>query len=239
LAVKSTIPFLILAGMGTFYLGKSAWLTDGDWIAVAPAVAALTLLLVCLPSRINIGVRHILPIYPLLAIIGGVGACRFWGSAKPKYAGPALILALLAWQLISSIRTHPDYLAYFNEFAGQHPERILLDSDLDWGQDLLRLSAVLQQRHIDQISIAYAGSSKLDLSRFGLPPFQLLAPHQPATGWIAISLLQLKVGGLGLPDDSFSWLDAYKPVDLVGRSIQLYYVPESNQAQPTRPVLSY
>src|SRR5271157_2677216 len=141
LAVKSTIPFLILAGMGIFYLGKSASLRDGDWIAVAPVVAALTLLLVCLPSHINIGVRHILPIYPLLAIIGGVGACRLWG-AMPKYVGPALTLALLAWQLTSSIRAHPDYLAYFNEFAGQHPERILIDSDLDWGQDLLRIDEV-------------------------------------------------------------------------------------------------
>src|SRR5208337_2019863 len=94
LAVKSTIPFLIFAGMGIFYLGKSVWLPDGDWIVVAPVVAALTLLLVCLPSHINIGVRHILPIYPLLAISGGVGACRFWSGAKPKYAGPALVLVL-------------------------------------------------------------------------------------------------------------------------------------------------
>ena len=104
LAVKSTIPFLILGGIGTFYLGKSIWQPAGSWIAVAPVVAALTLLLVCMPSHINIGVRHILPIYPLLAIIGGVGACRLWSVAKPKYAGPAIVLVLLVWQLTSSIR---------------------------------------------------------------------------------------------------------------------------------------
>src|SRR5271157_1653963 len=179
LAVKSTIPFLVLAALGIFYLGKSVWLPDGKWIAVAPVVAALTLLLVCMPSHINIGVRHILPIYPLLSIIGGVGACRLWAGIRPNYAGPALILLLLAWQLAASIRAHPDYLAYFNEFAGQHPEGILLDSDLDWGQDLLRLSAALQQKHIDRVSIAYAGSPKLDLSKFGLPPFRILSPHQP------------------------------------------------------------
>ena len=101
-----------------------------------------------MPSHINIGVRHILPIYPLLAIIGGVGACRFWEDMKPKYAAASIIILLLAWQLLSSVRAHPDYLAYFNEFAGSHPERILLDSDLDWGQDLLRLSTALQQKHI-------------------------------------------------------------------------------------------
>ena len=177
LAVKSTIPFLLLAAMGIFYLGKSLWLPDASWIAVAPLVAALTLLLVCMPSHINIGVRHILPIYPLLAIIAGVGACRFWEALKPKYAAASIIILLLAWQLLSSVRAHPDYLAYFNEFAGSHPERILLDSDLDWGQDLLRLSTGLQQKHIHDISIAYAGSSKLDLSKFGHAPVSGARPR--------------------------------------------------------------
>ena len=150
---------------------------------------------------------------------------------KPKYVAASIIILLLAWQLLSSVRAHPDYLAYFNEFAGSHPERILLDSDLDWGQDLLRLSTALQQKHIDQVSIAYAGSSKLDLSKFGLPPFRVLLPNQPATGWIAISLLRLKVGEPGLPDDGFSWLEAYQPVALVGQSIRLYYVPQPDQSK--------
>jgi hypothetical protein len=126
----------------------------------------------------------------------------------------------------SSIRAHPDYLAYFNELAGQHPERILIDSDLDWGQDLLRLSSALQQRHVEEVSIAYAGSAELDLRQFDLPSFRILAPYEKTRGWIAISLLRLKTGGFGLPDDSFWWLEAYKPVCLVGRSIRLYYVPD-------------
>jgi Dolichyl-phosphate-mannose-protein mannosyltransferase len=228
LAVKSTIPFLILVAIGSYYLARSAWVGRANWITLAPLVAAVTVLLVVLPSHINIGVRHILPIYPLLAIIAGVGACRLWSIAKPKYGGPAIVLALLLWQLIVSIRAHPDYLAYFNELAGQHPEKILIDSDLDWGQDLLRLSAALQQRHVDQVSIAYAGSPWLDLNNFGLPPFHLLAPHEHATGWIAISLLDLKTGGFGLPDDSYSWLEAYQPVGRAGKSIWIYYVPQSD-----------
>jgi hypothetical protein len=231
LAVKSTIPFLLFVGIGTYCLGKSLWQQRRSWIDVAPVIAALTVLLACMPSHINIGTRHILPIYPVLAIIGGVGACRLWSALRPKYVGIALTLTLLAWQLTSSISVHPDYLAYFNVLAGKQPERVLIDSDLDWGQDLLRLSAALHQRNVQQVSIAYAGSSKLDLARFGLPSFQLLGPHQLATGWIAISLLQLKTGGLGLPDDSFSWLEAYKPAALVGRSIRLYYVPEYREGQ--------
>ncbi len=225
LVVKTTLPFLILIAAGIFFLGKSAWL-ERDWIAGGPVVAALALLLVCMPSHINIGLRHILPIYPLLALIGGFGACRLWNSARPKYVGLSVVLILFAWHMTSSFRVHPDYLAYFNEIAGQHPERILIDSDLDWGQDLLRLSSALQQRHVEAVSIAYAGSAELDLHGFGLPPFRILASHEPTSGWIAISLLRLKIGGLGFPDDGFWWLEAYEPVCLVGRSIRLYYVPE-------------
>jgi len=233
LAVKTTIALLALVGIGSVNLLKSSW-RDKNWIAAAPVICALALLLVCTFSHINIGVRHILPIYPLFAIIGGVGAYQMWELANKHHAGSVLVLVLvlvlLIWQLTASIRVRPDYLAYFNEFAGQHPERILVDSDLDWGQDLLRLSSTLRQRQVDEVSIAYAGSAGLDLKQFSLPPFKQLAPHQPTSGWVAISLLRLQAGGLGLPSDSFSWLNAYQPVCVVGRSIRLYYV--ADQAFP-------
>ena len=229
LAVKSTLPFLLLAVVGGIYLAKSAWMGQANWINLAPLTAAFTVLIVCLPSHINIGIRHILPIYPLLAIIAGVGARRIWEGIKPAYLGPIIIVALFAWQIEASVRAHPDYLAYFNESASRHPEDILIDSDLDWGQDLLRLAPALQQLHVNHLAIAYAGSPKLDLNNFGLPPFHVLAPHERATGWIAISVLPLKTGGFGQPDDSYSWLEAYQPVGRAGKSIWLYYVPESSQ----------
>jgi hypothetical protein len=222
MAVKTTLPLFVLVGIGMLTLAKSTW-RERDWVAAAPMIAALVLVLVCVPSHIDIGVRHILPIYALFAIIGGVGASRLWKNLRPKYLGPALVLVLLSWHFTSSVRAHPDYLAYFNELAGQHPERILVVSDLDWGQDLLRLSAVLKQKGVEHVTIAYSGSA--DLSRFSLPPFRLLSPHQQTTGWIAISLLSLKTGGPFSPSDSYSWLEAYTPVSLVGHSIRLYYVP--------------
>ena len=222
LAVKNTGAVLVLMGIGIFYMGKSAW-HKRNWIAAAPGVAALVIVLVCMPSHINIGVRYVLPIVPLLALIGGVGACGLWEDFRTDHAGPLIILSLLAWHVTSSFRGHPDYLAYFNEFAGQHPENILIDSDLDWGQDLFRLSAVLRQKGVEKVSVAYAGSA--DLTQFNLPPFRMLSPHQPTTGWIAISLLSLKIGSHYIPTDSYYWLEAYKPICLVGRSMRLYYVP--------------
>lgn len=222
LAVKTPLPFLILTGIGLALIARHVR-QHRDWSQLAPGLAALMLLLVCMPSRINVGVRHVLPIYPLLAIIAGLGAAGLWNLAKPARLGRVAVAGLVAWQLVSSIGVHPDYLAYFNELAGQHPERILTDSDLDWGQDLLRLAATLQNRGVREVSIAYSGSA--DLARHGLPSFRLLVPHQPTTGWIAISLHVLKTGGFGQPNDSFSWLESHEPVAHVGSSIWLYYVP--------------
>ncbi len=226
LAVKTTIPFLVFAVIGCLYLCRLAWV-HSNWIAAAPVIASAAVFVVCLRSQINIGVRHILPICPLLAIVAGVAVCQLWRSTRLRYFARAATVVLLAWQLIASIHSHPDYLAYFNEFAGAHPEKILIDSDLDWGQDLLRLSHALRERHIEQVSIAYSGSKNLDLNNFDLSNFRILPPHQPATGWVAISLVCLKVGELGYPVDSYAWLNVYQPVARVGRSILLFYIPQN------------
>ena len=122
---------------------------------------------------------------------------------------------------MSSARSHPDYLAYFNEAAGDHPERILVDSDLDDGQDLKRLADTLRARRVPVVSLAYAGSATV--AEHGLPPVRWLQPHQPVNGWVAASLYSLKLGSLGRPGhDDFAWLERYHPVARVGRSILLY-----------------
>jgi hypothetical protein len=131
---------------------------------------------------------------------------------------------LVAWQLAASARAHPDYLAYFNELAGDHPEHILIDSDLDDGQDLDRLADTLRARRIPAVSLAYAGSATV--AEHGLPRIHWLEPHRPVTGWVAASLYSIKLGSLDRPGhDDFAWLEHYRPVALVGHSIRLYYIP--------------
>jgi hypothetical protein len=135
---------------------------------------------------------------------------------------------LLVWQFASSVAIHPDYLSYFNELANKSREKILINSDLDWGQDLKRLSDLLQQRKVKELSIAYAGTA--DLERHNLPPFRPLVPYKPTDGWIAISLLRLNVW----PDEgrAFSWLDKYEPVAMAGRSIRVYHLLETEVVKP-------
>jgi hypothetical protein len=225
LAVKTPIPFLLLFGAGlTAALAMETGVSR--WRALAPAAAAAALLLVSLPSRINIGLRHVLPMYALMAVLAGLGAVALWRRRKAGALGPVAAGMLIAWQVAGGIRIHPDYLAYFNELAGRHPERILVDSDLDNGQDLRRLADTLRSLGVEDLALAYAGSATV--AEHGLPRIRWLVPHRPDTGWVAASLWSLKLGSLDQPGhDDFVWLERYAPFARVGSSIWLYLIPGS------------
>jgi len=226
LAVKTPLPFLLLAAFGLAFIAREVARTRAAFpLAVAP-IAALGVLSVGMLGSVNNGLRQILSIYPLLAIMAGYGVPRLaswrWQAHR---VGLWLAVALCGWQLISSAAAHPDYLAYFNALAGEHPENIVVDGDLDWGQDLKRLAQVLETRGITELSIDYNGSLGIDLARFPLPRVRQLEPYRKVTGWVAASALSLKLGTGRAPYDQFTWLTAYQPVERVGRSIWLYYIP--------------
>ena len=223
LAVKTPLAFILLVGAGAFAAARSPPGRERGR-QLEPIAIAIAILLVCLPSRINIGLRHVLPMYPFLAIIAGVGLARLVNLRRAAPAGAACAALLVGWHLAASIQAHPDYLPYFNELAGDHPERILVDSDLDSGQDLKRLADTLRARGVPAVWLAYAGSATV--TEHGLPSVRWLQPHQPVKGWVAASLYSLKLGSLGTRGhDDFAWLDHHDPVARVGSSIRLYYVP--------------
>ena len=87
-------------------------------------------------SQLNIGHRHILPIYPVLFI--GCGAVVYLLRQNRRTIFIAAVAILFLWQIGESFAIRPNYLAYFNEVAGG-PARgyeHLVDSSVDWGQDL-------------------------------------------------------------------------------------------------------
>jgi len=215
LAVKSPVALLWLAILGWGVVFRR--FRQASWPQILTAVFALAILLVCMAARVNLGVRHILPIYPLLAIAGGHAVTTMFQHSR--YA--AIVAALLvAWVIGDSIRAHPDYLAHFNEFAGSHPEAIVCESDLDWGQDLHRLSQRLKERGVQDVSIAYFGTAPLDQA--GLPHYALASATLPARGYIAVSLHDLNIDYR--KSGSFAWLKSYTPVERIGKSIDLFYI---------------
>jgi hypothetical protein len=221
--VKSPIPFLIAVGIGAAVLLRQyRW----DWRRMAPLLGATAMIASVLPSSVNLGLRHLLPAFPLLAIVAAIGLGRL--LTQPLLArGAALAGLLLVWQAAETAVAAPDYLAYFNQLALGEPQRIVTDSDLDWGHDVGRLTAVVKERHIERLRLAVHTSA--DLRRHDLPPFYVLYPGQPATGWIAISEQMRALYCAG-----YRWLDAYQPVARIGASIRLYYVPGPPSPPPDR-----
>jgi len=218
LGVKTTLPLLLFGLGGLAALAIAGW-RERDLYLMAPSVCFVSILgFCCLYSHINIGVRHVLIAYPLLAM----GAAYGWRALWDRWPGRGVRAALLGgllWQVSTLVYAYPDYLAYFNLIAGAHPEHILVDSDIDWGgQDLRRLEHVLTARHVSQLAIGYKGTA--DLSLEPLPPFTLLKPDQPVKGWIEITMLTLQENRAG-----YDWLLQYQPMQRIGGSFDLYYIP--------------
>ncbi len=243
MAVKTPIPILVL-----FFAGIIAAFSVGPatrWKALAPALAAMAILIITMPVKYQAGSRHILVVFPLLCVMAGCGAAYLWGGAmswtnlansnarlhKTRFAMRVAIIALFAWQGISTFRAGSDFLSYFNEFAGSNPGDILQGGcDLDCGQDLFRLASEFQKRHVSRAAIAVWTSSVPN--RMGLPEFEVPRPFHPVTGWVAISARAICCGAVfheAFPTGAFDWLKAYKPAAYVGKTIRLYYIPGSPQ----------
>jgi len=223
LTVKTPIPLLLSAPFGLAWLARQGWRRADAW-PLAPLVLVITVLgFASVFSRINIGVRHILIVYPFLALAAAATVRRAWqGIAALRHRGVAraatvALAAAVTWQLSTLFSAFPDYLPYFNE-AVAHPERVLVDSDLDWGQDLRRLELRAARLRIPHLALAYRGTA--DLKREPLPPFTVLPGRRPTHGWVAVSQLA-RTRNL----NDYAWLDAYRPVERVGKSIDLYYIP--------------
>jgi hypothetical protein len=223
LAVKTPLPLLAAGPAGLAWLAGQGWRRRDGW-ALAPLVLVLAILaFASLFSHINIGIRHVLILYPFFALGGAYLAWRGWqacaacAALRWRLLGQTLIAALALWQFSTLWRAYPDYLPYFNE-AVCEPRDVIVDSDLDWGQDLKRLEARAAALHIPYLYLAYLGTA--DLAREPLPPFEILKPRQPVNGWVAISALaRTRRSG------DYAWLDGYRPLERIGRTIDLYYIP--------------
>ena len=221
LAVKTPLPFFVLALLGVW----SAIRQQTARRFLEPAVAAAAILAASLFTNMNSGLRYVLPIYPLAAVVAGFGVTVMWTAVPRRWVMRTAVVALLLWQVGSTWRAHPDYLPWFNVLAGREPERILVNGDLDWGQDLLRLADTVRARGIDSLTLAYFGSAD---PREHFARVRPMAPFERPSGWFAVSVAVIK--GLHVPDHTgFEWLEAVEPEAQVGMSIRLYHLKEANR----------
>ncbi len=109
-------------------------------------------------ARMNIGLRHIIAVYPFLFVWLGANAVRLWeGRSVALKVG---VLGLAGWLLGSTLSAFPNYLAYFNDAVDcRKAYEILVDSNLDWGQDLKGLKKWMDANGVKKIHLAYFGTA--------------------------------------------------------------------------------
>lgn len=206
LAFKTTLATLLLAAAGALVSRNRTWLGG--------VAATFAILIPAMPAKLDLGIRYVLPLYVPLTIAAAAAALAMLRAGQRSRIAAAV---LLAWQCVASIATHPDYFPYFNELAGREPGRLFVDSNLDWGQDMLRLRAVLRDVNAPRLARSMTGLH--DYDRLGFPPSRELDPWVPATGWTAVSEHMVRMLG---EKGGYWWLRDV-PYRRVGRSIRLYH----------------
>lgn len=165
-------------------------------------------------SNMNIGIRHVLPIFPFIAVVAGYALVRFYRMPS-LYRALGICLAVLI--LAASVLAHPTYISSFNLIARDKPYEYLVKADLDWGQYVMDLADSLEDRDIKKFSIIYVGTA--DLEKHPLPSFLDITKDMPETvqGWVAINANPL------FSKSEYFWLKKYEPVEIINNSFFLYY----------------
>lgn len=180
-------------------------------------------------GNLNIGVRHLLPVFPftIFLVAGGIGKLLEGRYLKTRYL---LLSGLIAWQAWSVASVYPHFLAYFNELAGgpDNGYKYAVDSNLDWGQDLKRLARWVEKNNIPEIKIAYFGGG--DPKYYLGDKAKYFSWEKPQKGWIAVSATLLQGGrgkpapGFNQPTGFFDWLNQYPLQEKIGYSIFIYRI---------------
>ena len=163
LVIKCTLGFLLLLVLAPFALVRAL---EGRREIAWMLVPAIVYLGASMTSSLNIGVRHVLPIYPFLSVLAAVGA---WILAKRHRAWVVVVGGLVLIHAASSLRAYPNYLSYSNELWGGPSEtyRVLTDSNVDWGQGLPAVKRYVETQAATPCWLAYFGSA--DPAYYHLP----------------------------------------------------------------------
>ncbi len=149
--LKSTLGFLLLLMLGSVPLSLAKSRDKRAlWIMIIPP---LLFMAICLASNLDLGIRHILPIYPFLIVVAAAGV---WNIRKYRVAR-YIVASLIAIHVVSSLRSFPDYLPYSNEAFGgtKNTYKLLGASNADWGQSLWAINRYVQANEVGECWIAY------------------------------------------------------------------------------------
>jgi 4-amino-4-deoxy-L-arabinose transferase-like glycosyltransferase len=197
----------------------------------------LAYLLAALVSDVNIGVRHLLPLFPFLYVIASGISRPIWRGAGRgwSYIRQPLYLALGIWYIWGTAHVYPFAIAYFNELVGgaKNGYHYLVDSNVDWGQSFKALKTYMDENQVPEAWVSYA--TWIDPGAYGVAyhplfPGQGTEPYfprryDPAPGFYAISATTLQ--GIALKEhdpDLYEWFRNRKPAAQPGYGLLIYEV---------------
>ena len=221
--LKTPIPAILLA---------IAALVAGMRQKSLPFLALLFFVLlffgVAAAGQLALGVRYVLPIYPFLyaAIALALSATDL------RRAGAAIVAVLLLWHAAENLRTYPSYIAYFNQLIGSHrnADKFLIDSNLDWGQDLRRLNDWAASNDVKQMAVHYFGGGAVEYEMRAARPIIYYAPVPQLLppGYFALSRHFYRVSFYppvwGVNYDEYLEASKAQYVTSIGGSIDVYRV---------------
>ena len=199
---------------------------------------------IALTTDINLGYRHLLPVLPFLSVFIGTTLGEKLATAEltRRRVWPVATGILVGWLIVATIAIYPHYLAFFNVLVGgpNNGWRVLVDSNLDWGQDLKGLAEWQSKHNVGTLWLSYFGEARPEyygIDYVGLDSFpprlmdpeaRPFFPDDPAPGWYAISATTLQ--GVHFNDhDVFRYFRQRKPSANIGHSILLFHVPQRGE----------
>ncbi len=226
LALKTPLCLLLLGMTGLIWgiVQRRGFLAN-DLFLLLPAAVYLA---VAMTAKLNIGVRHVLILTPVLVLFAAQAGSELRGGSRAWLWWPLAGLLLFEFYRVS-----PHYLAFFNSLTGGPSQgyRYLVDSNLDWGQDLKGLKRWMDANQVAHINLCYFGTA--DPAYYGITcthlpgaPFFAEAQAGPPRlpGYVAVSATQLQGAYFAEPWRSFyGKLLAHKPVAVIGHSIFIYW----------------
>ena len=238
LKTPAPLTALMAAGLFACVRWRSRLGTESQPYLVVPVAVFFA---AAMTSDINVGLRHILPVYPFLLVLAAAGAA--WLLAEARVAGRVMVAALTASAAIGFAAVYPDTLTFFTWLVGgpSKGSKYLADSNLDWGQHLKALKQWTDDHGVSHINLAYFGTA--DPAYYGIecthlpgaPTFavdDIARPRLP--GYVAISATV--ASGVYLDP---RWRLFYRgfrdrvPVAEIGHSIRVYWLdtwPEPAEA---------
>jgi hypothetical protein len=217
LFLKTPIPLLTLVAVAFGFLCKR--IRQLDFAVLVPWCAAGIYLLMAMTSKVNIGVRHTLPLFPLLSIC----IASQWGAMSQRWK--PLVWVMVGWLVWEALFAYPLYIQYFNQFAAGSANgyKYLIDSNFDWGQDAKRLKKFLEDRGISHIYLDYFGTQQ-NIEYLKIPNTRVNADQakQIKDGWLVVSASELM-------RPEWSWLrESREPTARVADTLFLYEIGDKN-----------